>query len=240
MRLKSSFWLPYLPAAYVDDLTAANLSLGYTLGLIAANGICLPSFYFYNLLAGVKITMLGVTSHAVKGMAAGAVALIGLLPIYVAIALTSIVFPLGSEWNAQCALLGLVLPFLAGISGAVNLYEGFVGLADTMTCRDRTTRAFQPRRRRRGHGTSLPHPDRGGRRRRRCGQPRGSRGVVRSARRDRALRERSRLRRSILSGDRASCAARFGRYGGAASACAFAGRGVDECGAQRGTGGVAL
>jgi hypothetical protein len=114
--------------------------LAYTLGLIAANGICLPSFYFYGLLAGIKTTMLGVTAHAIKGMAAGSVALVGLLPIYVAMSLTAIVFPLGRGWDFTCVVYGLVLPFAAGIFGAVNLYEGFVGLADTMTCRNRDAR----------------------------------------------------------------------------------------------------
>jgi hypothetical protein len=138
--VKNGFWLPYLPPAYWNDLSVANLTLGYTLGLIAANGICLPSFYFYGLLAGIKTTMLGVTAHAIKGMAAGAVALVGLLPIYVALSLTSIVFPLGKGWDLTCVVWGLALPFAAGIFGAVNLYEGFVGLADTMTCSNRSTR----------------------------------------------------------------------------------------------------
>ena len=138
--VKNGFWLPYLPPAYWNRPSVANLTLGYTLGLIAANGICLPSFYFYGLLAGIKTTMLGVTAHAIKGMAAGAVALVGLLPIYVALSLTSIVFPLGHGWDWICVNWGLALPFAAGIFGAVNLYEGFVGLADTMTCPNRNTR----------------------------------------------------------------------------------------------------
>lgn len=138
--IKHGFWLPYLPPARWNDLSVANLTLGYTLGLIAANGICLPSFYFYGLLAGIKTTMLGVTAHAIKGMAAGAVALVGLLPIYVAVALTSIVFPLGRSWDWMCVVWGLALPFVAGIFGAITLYEGFVGLADTMTCANRDTR----------------------------------------------------------------------------------------------------
>jgi hypothetical protein len=129
----SSFWFPHLPAAYWNHPSAGNLVLSYTLGLIAANGICLPSFYFYGLLAGVRISILGVSAHALKGMAAGAVALIGLLPIYVAIALSAIVFPLGTYWIGYTVAIGLALPFIAGFAGAANLYEGFVGLADTMT-----------------------------------------------------------------------------------------------------------
>ena len=74
-----------------------------------------PQRLVYGLLAGIRTTMLSVTAHAIKGMAAGAVALVGLLPIYVAVALTSIVFPLGTSWDWMCAVWGLALPFLAGI-----------------------------------------------------------------------------------------------------------------------------
>ena len=74
--------------------TSAGLSLGlaYVLGLIAATGVCLPSFYFYGLLSGVRITVLQVTTHITEGMAATALMLLGLLPIYVAYVLGLIVF----------------------------------------------------------------------------------------------------------------------------------------------------
>jgi hypothetical protein len=133
LYVKQGFWLNFMPAAYWDGASVANLAISYTLGLIAANGICLPSFYFYGLLAGVKISMLGVSAHAMKGMAAGAVALVGLLPIYVAVSLTAVVFPLGNYWTGYVLVVGLALPFIAGLAGAMNLYEGFVALADTMT-----------------------------------------------------------------------------------------------------------
>jgi hypothetical protein len=84
--------------------------------------------------------MLGVSAHALKGMAAGAVALIGLLPLYVAVALTSLVFPVPREWAELSIAFGLLLPFTAGIAGAANLYEGFVGLADTMNAARRAAR----------------------------------------------------------------------------------------------------
>ena len=141
-QIRTGFWLPHLPAATWNDFSIGNLALSYTLGLIAANGICLPSFYFYGLLAGIQTTMLSVTAHALKGMAAGAVALVGLLPIYVAFALTALVFPF--PWTlggaAVWTVIGLALPFIAGIWGAVNLYQGFVGLADTMPPKRRCER----------------------------------------------------------------------------------------------------
>jgi hypothetical protein len=132
LAAKSGFWLTHMPASRWDDLSAANLTLSYTIGTIAANGICLPSFYFYGLLAGVRISPVGVTAHALKGLAAGAVVLVGLLPIYVAVALSAIVFPFDLFWARYITLTGLVLPCFAGLAGDWNLYQGFIGLADTM------------------------------------------------------------------------------------------------------------
>jgi len=45
------------------------------LGLAAATGICLPSFYL--LLAGAETSMLGVLAHALKGKSVAAVTLVG-------------------------------------------------------------------------------------------------------------------------------------------------------------------
>ncbi len=136
LNVRDGFWLIHLPKSHWGDFSAANLTLGYTLGLIAANGICLPSFYFYGLLAGIRITMLEVAAHALKGMAVGAVTLVGVLPVYVAVALTALVLPADHYRDGWYVVCGLVLPFLAGLVGAKNLYEGFVGLADTIRCAD--------------------------------------------------------------------------------------------------------
>src|ERR1700730_1952301 len=59
--------------------SAVSLWLAYTLGLGAATGICLPSFYFYGLLSGVQISVLQVTAQIMKGKAATSVFLMGLL-----------------------------------------------------------------------------------------------------------------------------------------------------------------
>ena len=56
-------WWNWVPAARWREFNAGNLVLAYTIGLIAANGICLPSFYFYGLLAGVRTTMLSVAAQ---------------------------------------------------------------------------------------------------------------------------------------------------------------------------------
>ena len=77
----------WVPRARWSDGTWANLTLAYVLGLVAATGVCLPSFYFYGLLAGVKLSMIQSVAHAVKCLAVTAVVLVGALPIYVAIML---------------------------------------------------------------------------------------------------------------------------------------------------------
>jgi hypothetical protein len=123
-----------------------GLWLAYALGLVAATGICLPSFYFYGLLAGVRITFPQIVTHCLKGMASTAIMLMGILPIYVAVALGMLVFaaPLPSQ---QVVLsLGLILPFLAGLWGVYSIYRGFMRLADTLPGRCRADRTCFLRR----------------------------------------------------------------------------------------------
>jgi uncharacterized membrane protein len=127
------FWMP---SARWSDGAWASLTLAYVLGMVAATGVCLPSFYFYGLLAGVKLSMLQATAHAVKCLAATAVVLVGALPIYVAIALGMIVFSAPAEGTQWTIGMGLALPFVAGLGGVYSLFVGFTGLADTLpACR---------------------------------------------------------------------------------------------------------
>jgi hypothetical protein len=144
---RTHFWLPHLPPAYGDIWSLGNLTVAYTLGLIAANGICLPSFYFYGLLAGLRTTMLAITAQAIKGMASGGLALVGLLPVYVALALTGLIAPTrGYIGHGTLTLIGLLLPFVAGLRGATSLYAGLTGLAETMTPARRAQRECLLRR----------------------------------------------------------------------------------------------
>ena len=95
-------------------------------------GVALPSLYFYCLLAGVRMTMLEVVVHAVKSKATAAVALIGILPIYVAVAMGVLIFDVNAFWLQVTMYVGLALPFIAGFWGTVSLYQGFEPLCDTM------------------------------------------------------------------------------------------------------------
>jgi hypothetical protein len=123
---------PLMPAATWSKAAALGMLLGYSLGLVAATGVCLPSFYFYGLLAGVKLSMLQVVANTFKGKASGALMLIGVLPIYVAVALGMSVFNAPQETMTLWLYVGLVLPFLAGAWGLRSIYLGFMGLADTL------------------------------------------------------------------------------------------------------------
>lgn len=114
------------------DGSAIELGAAFALGLVGAIGICLPSFYFYSLLAGVRTTMLHVTTSALKGLASGAVALLGALPIYLAVVLGLVVFGAPTGALEAACLFGLLLPFVAGLYGSRSLYIGFLALADTL------------------------------------------------------------------------------------------------------------
>jgi hypothetical protein len=124
---------PFLRSAWTGDIgPALSLWLAYTLGLVAASGVCLPSFYFFGLLVGVKTSVLQVTGHVMKGKASTAVMLLGILPIYVAVVLGMVVFHAQLVDLEMALYLGLVLPFVAGLWGLWSIYRGFLGLADTL------------------------------------------------------------------------------------------------------------
>ena len=136
----------WMPRAQWSDGTWASLTLAYVMGLVAAAGVCLPSFYFYGLLAGVKLTMLQAAAHAVKCLAVTAVVLVGVLPIYVAVSLGMIVFSAPIEWTQLTIALGLALPFLAGLAGVRSLFIGFTDLAFTLPSCQKAGRACFLRR----------------------------------------------------------------------------------------------
>jgi hypothetical protein len=136
----------WVPRARWSDGTWANLTLAYAVGLVAATGVCLPSFYFYGLLAGVKLSMLQSTAHAVKCLAVTSVVLVGAVPIYVAASLGMIVFSAPADLLRLTTTLGLAMPFLAGLWGVKTLFLGFSDLADTLPACRKAERACFLRR----------------------------------------------------------------------------------------------
>jgi hypothetical protein len=138
----------FLREAWIRSPGQAGVSLwlAYTFGLIAATGVCLPSFYFYGLLSGVRITLLQVTAHIMQGMAATSLMLLGLLPIYVAYVLGMIVFHATGASIRPMIYIGLALPFVAGLYGVRTIYRGFMQLADTLPPERRCRRSCFLRR----------------------------------------------------------------------------------------------
>jgi len=135
-----------IPGAHWGDRTALAPLLAYTLGLVAASGLCLPSFYFIGLLAGVRLSWVQVIGIVARCKAASAVVLLGILPIYVAVILGLIVFGARPEVVQVWLFPGLVLPFVAGLQGVVSIYHGVMGLADTLPACNRFDRTCFLRR----------------------------------------------------------------------------------------------
>lgn len=130
------------------DGSALQLIAAYCLGLVAATGVCLPSLYFYGLLAGVRMTMVDVVLHSLKSKATGAVGLIGILPMYAAVGM-GVIIVAGTAVTAagpaglltMALWLGLILPFVGGLFGTLSMYRGFLGLADTLPAEGREKRS---------------------------------------------------------------------------------------------------
>jgi hypothetical protein len=120
--------------------SAVALWLAYALGFTLTTGVCLPSFYFYGLLAGVRVSWPQVTAQVMKGQASTAVMLMGITPIYLAAALGGVVFGAPPDVLRAVLYAGLGLPFAAGLWGVRSLYVGFLGLADTLPARRRCLR----------------------------------------------------------------------------------------------------
>src|SRR5262249_3841829 len=57
----SSSFLAF-PSALWSDGTAWSLPLAYSISIVLAACVCLPSFYFYSLLAGLRMTWLQIVS----------------------------------------------------------------------------------------------------------------------------------------------------------------------------------
>ena len=125
--------LPWVPRVSFHDRTILRPMLSYTIGMVGALGICLPSFYFYGLLAGIRASMLQVTAISLHALATTGIILMGLLPIYVGVILAVIV--LGATTGLVYPFLvaiGLLLPFMAGLTSLKVMYEGFVDLIRTL------------------------------------------------------------------------------------------------------------
>lgn len=135
-----------VPPARWSDASGLGLLLAYNFGLVGATGICLPSFYFFALLSGVRMSMLQLTAQVVRCKAASALLLIGVLPVYVAVVLGLVVFRAPPEMLEIWLYLGLALPFLAGLEGVRCIYRGVLSMAETLPADCRAQRSCFLRR----------------------------------------------------------------------------------------------
>jgi hypothetical protein len=124
-------WFPVPPARLADG-SAAALVAAYCFGLVATTCICLPSFYFFALLAGVRLTFLQIAGQVVRCKANSAIVLLGILPIYVAVVLGLVVFKAPAATLELCLYAGLALPFVAGLEGVRAIYRGVMGMSETL------------------------------------------------------------------------------------------------------------
>ena len=122
--------------------SAVGLWLAYTLGFTLTIGVCLPSFWFYGLLAGIRASWLQVTAQMVKGQAATSMMLLGVLPVYFTATLGAVIFRAPPETLRAVLWIGVGLPFLVGLWGVRAIYRGFVGLSDTMPVERRCGRRW--------------------------------------------------------------------------------------------------
>ena len=91
--------------------------------------------------------MSDIVAHALKAKATSALTLVGILPVYVAMSMGVLIFDLFPEVTLQVVLvMGLCLPFIAGLAGTVSLYRGFAQLADRLPAGCHDSRACFLRR----------------------------------------------------------------------------------------------
>jgi hypothetical protein len=125
--------LDWVPRVSLSDRSFFRPVLTYTIGMAGALGLCLPSFYFYGLLAGVRASMLQVTAISLHALANTGIVLLGLLPVYVGTILGLIVLDATSGPIYPFLVgLGLLLPFIAGLANLRVMYQGFVDLIRTL------------------------------------------------------------------------------------------------------------
>lgn len=109
--------------SWLGALPVVTLPLTLVGSFLLALAVCLPSFYFYSQLTGLDVSFRFVVVQALRVQAHTSVLLLGMLPVYAAIALGT-VLPIDLDVEAVL-LLGLALPFVVGLSGITALWRSF-------------------------------------------------------------------------------------------------------------------
>lgn len=110
-------------SSWLGGLPVVTLPLTLVASFLLTLAVCLPSFYFYTQLSGLDVPLRFVVVQALRVQAHTSVLLLGMLPIYAAVALAT-VLPLDVSVEAVIHL-GLALPFLVGLSGITALLRSF-------------------------------------------------------------------------------------------------------------------
>lgn len=124
--------LPFMTGAADGRPGGLSFSLAYSLGIVGAVGICLPSFYFFALQCGFRPTLRGIVVAIAGAQALTSIFLLGILPVFAAGILGAERLGGGATALSVWAKLGLLLPLVAGLVGASEVHEWFTGLASTL------------------------------------------------------------------------------------------------------------
>ena len=117
-----------------------SIPLAYALGIVGAVGICLPSFWFFAIQCGFRLTLRNIVIAIAGGQALTSIFLIGILPVYAAFILGAERLGGGVEALSSWTVIGLLLPLGAGLIGAAELNDWFTGLASTLPAEARARR----------------------------------------------------------------------------------------------------
>jgi len=120
-----------------------TLPLALTGAFLGALAICMPSFYFYTQLSGLDASLRVVTGQALRAQARTSVLLLGVLPIYVAVALASVVGLI--DGGPELVSWGIALPFIVGLWGLRSLWSSFRRLSATLPVAHQRRPWFLPR-----------------------------------------------------------------------------------------------
>lgn len=112
------------------------LFAAYELGLMGAHVAALPSWYFYALLTGIRTHGWRLAVEAMRARATAALALLGILPVYLAGVLgLSLLVPEDPHHPLHAVLVlatsaGFALPFVAGLAAPAGLLRTLLRLAE--------------------------------------------------------------------------------------------------------------
>ena len=117
------------------DVAIPSIFLAYELALTGAQVAGLPTFTFYGLMAGFQTHAWRIAVESARARATAAVVLIGLLPVYLTVALGLLLLhdapsPAGEAWHGLVLVCGgFCLPFVAGLAAPASLLRVFRALA---------------------------------------------------------------------------------------------------------------